>query len=494
MKKLFPVIALVCITLTLFGCKKPDPVEEVFGVLTFSLTMPSGQTLQCVVDQDAKTIINTSDPVEPGLPAAQYVMKINYTATVDTDVKFDGTSIESGVTTADFSAPVTIVAAKGGKEISYTVTIIEDANDASLTSGKRVNSDMTGSGFPACAWFDVTMFKGEFYAITSTYPDGTAIDNSAYYDVYKSSDGISWTKVETNIPTVGAFGARLVVFQDKLWAFGGGYLYGTNEDGMAPEIFMGMTQYFDILDTYVFSTSDGQNWTKETVVDEGGVFSAEPLDARLFVQDNKLVYLGGMACSFMQLQKQFSAASSTDGITWTGAEGIDRTSMATRLGCGACYSFKGKLFLAGGYQDFVSNGYGRSAVYSSTDGGVSWATETEDGGFGAMWNMRVVSAGDVLYMVGGEVYGEGAPDEEGNPTEALTTSNKIYRSTDGINWTALEGENAMPDNYVGRARPCLVVDGDMLWIFGGRGNCDGFYGAPGATDEMIFDTWKKKIK
>ena len=347
MKKLFPVIALVCITLTLFGCKKPEPVEEVFGVLTFSLTMPSGQTLQCVVDQDAKTIVNTSDPVEPGLPASQYVMKINYTATVDTDVKLDGASIESGVTTADFSAPVTIVAAKGGKEIAYTVTVIEDANDASLTTGKRVNSNMTGSGFPQAAWFDVAFFKGAFYAITSSYPDGTADADPANYEVYKSEDGISWTKLNTNLPAVGAYGARLVVFKDKLWSIGGGYLFGTDAYGIGPELMWGMPDMYEIGSIYTFSTSDGENWTQETAVDESDVIQGR-MDTRFFPVNDKLHYCGGFASIFGAFQQRiYTIANSTDGFTWAGVDGVDLSSAATRVCAGVMYYFKGKLYLAG---------------------------------------------------------------------------------------------------------------------------------------------------
>lgn len=492
MKKLFPLVALVCFAMVLWGCHKPQ--DDPFGILTFSLTMPNGQTVECVVDQEAKTIVNTADPVEPDMPESQYVMKINYTATLETEVKMGGEVVESGVTTADFSAPVTIVAVKGDKEISYTVTLTEDANDASQTSGKRVNSNMTGSGFPSAAWFDVTMFKGEFYAITSAYPDGTADTDKALHNVYKSADGISWTKVETNIPVVGAFGARLVVFQDKLFAIGGGYLYGVNEDGYGPELMWGMAGFFDIAELYIYSTSDGETWTKETAVDDDAVFSGY-VDARLVPSADKITYMGGLATSFGQMQGTYNVASSTDGFTWSKVGDVDRTSPAQLVRCSALYTFNGKTYIAGGFKNFVQAGYEQTAVYSTTDGGLTWTEETADGGFGGMWNMRVVSAGDVLYMVGGEYFvPTGEVDEEGNPISELALSNKIYRSTDGVNWTELTGENAMPDTYVGRSRPCVVADGDMLWIFGGRGNCSGYYSGPTAEDEIIFDTWKKKIK
>ena len=146
MKKLFPLVALMCFAMVLWGCHKPQ--DDPFGILTFSLTMPNGQTVECVVDQEAKTIVNTADPVEPDMPESQYVMKINYTATLETEVKMGGEAVESGVTTADFSAPVTIVAVKGDKEISYTVTLTEDANDASQTSGKCPECGRTAPMIP----------------------------------------------------------------------------------------------------------------------------------------------------------------------------------------------------------------------------------------------------------------------------------------------------------------------------------------------------------
>lgn len=491
--KLLAVLFVGALMLT--GCKKPGPgpiVEDPFGILSFSLTLPNGQTLQCVVDQDAKTIINSSDPVEPDMPASQYIMKINYTATLETEVKMGGEVVESGVTTADFSAPVTIVAVKGDKEVSYTVTVVEDANDASQTSGKRVNSNMTGSGFPACAWFDVAMFKGEFYAITSYYPEGTAAENHAYYDVYKSADGIAWQKVNTSIAVTGAFGARLVVFKDKLWAYGGGRYYGIDEDGNNPE--QGWMPGPEISGLYLSSSPDGEDWAAETVVDDSYAFNGY-VDPRLIVQGDQLTYMGGLGCVFGMLQRSYNVATSSDGVTWTPVEGADKTANAARSFCCPLYTFKGKTFVAGGIQNFVGPQYAQTAVYSTTDGGLTWTEETADGGFGAMWNMRVAGTDDVLYMVGGEYHvPTGEVDDKGNPIYELALSKKIFRSTDGVNWTELTGENAMPDTYVGRSRPCLIVDGDMLWIFGGRGICSGFYGAPDAADEIIFDTWKKKIK
>ncbi|MBR1869701.1 MAG: exo-alpha-sialidase [Bacteroidales bacterium] len=476
--------------LLLSSCKKDK--EDTFGILTASISLPSGQTFECAVDQKAFTITNEADPAEPGT-ADQFLVKITYTATIGTTVNYNGEPLQSGITEVDLSSPAVIVAIKGGKEVTYTVTLAEDANDDSMTKGKRVNSDMTAAGFPHCAWFDIAYFKGAFYAITSSYPDGTAAENTAYHNVYKSIDGISWTKVTTNIKVVGAFGAKLVVFKDKLYAVGGGYLYGKNEDEYGPELMWGMAGFYDIAELYIYSSADGSTWAKETVKDEAGVFSGY-MDPRLFADAEKLTYRGGMASVFGQIQKTYNVATSTDGATWTALGEVDKSGAGPLLGCAAMYEFKGKLYVAGGFKNFVDQQYMQTAVYSSTDGGLTWTEEAADGGFGAMSNMNVVSAGDVLYMVGGQYFVEGAPDGEGKPTYTLTASNKVFRSTDGVHWTALEGENAMPETFTGRTRPCTVVVGDMLWIFGGRGTTNGYYGAPDAADDVIFDTWKKVIK
>jgi len=482
------LISALALSSVLTSCKKEE--EETFGILTMSLSMPNGQTVECTVDQATFAINNAADPVEPGLPAAMYQMTVTYTSTLSTTVKYNGEDVVSGTTVIDFSEPVTLTANKGGKTNTYTVTVMSDANDKSETEGKKVNADMTKAGFPNCAWFDVALFKDCFYAITSSYPDGTAEANTAYYNVYKSEDGISWTKVSTSIKAVGAYGAKLVEFNGKLFAFGGGKYYGTDEDGNAPESMWGM--FPDITQLFAYSTTDGTDWQKLTIT-KPSVFMNGYVDPKFQVIGNNLVFLGGLACTYGQLQNGWGYATSADGETWTNDPVAVNTIKAggdyALQNCATVFNFKGKVFQLGGFKNFIDyaskDTYNYKGVWSTTDG-TTWNEETTDGGYGILWNASVVGTEDVLYMVGGDTFAEDGK---------VVASAKVFRSTDGINWTELSGENAMSSAFAGRSRPAVVANGDMMWVFGGRGPADsGYYGGPDATDEMIFDTWKKRIK
>lgn len=483
------VCVLAAASVLLSSCKKEE--EAAFGILTMSLTMPNGQTVGCAVDQNAYTINNEADPIEPGLPASLLVMKINYTATLETDVTLNGQPVVNGETTADFSAPVTVKAVKGSKEHIYTITVVADANDKSETEGKRVNADMTKAGFPQAAWYDIVMFKGEFWAITSTYPEGTAEANPALYHVYKSVDGISWTRVETNIPVVGGYGSRLVVFKDKLFAFAGGHIYGTCEDGTPAEAMFG----FPTISNYaIYYTSDGVNWESiSKTMSEMPVSMRGHVDPKFVVVGDKLVNLGGLACSFGQFQPQNCVCVSEDGLNWVedpDAKGAENYSDAVGTrGNSFAFEFGGKIFNVGGFKNYIAPTHPEwvfETVSSSADGGTTWTVGDQPAGFGAAWGMRVaVGNNGVMYMVGGESLDE---------TDGRKTTNVVYRSTDGLTWTPLAGEMAMPESFEPRLRPVTVVDGDMLWIFGGRKVSTGNYAAPAPTDEVILDTWKKRIK
>lgn len=480
-------VALAASAAVSVSCQKEEK-EDKFGILTMSLAMPNGQAIECVVNGDALTIDNSADPIEPGLPASMLDMTVTFTATIGTEVSCNGTSLVSGESVIDVSEPVTLVATKNGKSVNYTLTIVSDPNDKTETEGKKVTADMRQAGFPDAAWYDIVMFKGAFWALTSSYPDGTAETNTAYYQVYKSLDGISWSKVNTNIKAVGAYGARLVVFGDKLFALGGGKYYGTDEDGVAPDLMYGMA---NISGMFAYSSEDGENWTAITPVITPTPLMSGYVDTKYFVSGDKLVYIGGLGVMFSQMQYAGMIVTSADGTNWTvemeassAAEYVE--GIKNRNGS-ATYTFKGKHYVAAGFKNYLGEpnpDWYFNSVYSSADG-LAWAIESDNCGISGLWNARVAGTDEVLYMVGGETQ-----DSEGK----RSVSNKVYRSTDGVNWAELSGDIAMSANFAGRQRPCLVVDGDILWIFGGRGITSDYYGGLDAADEVLFDVWKKRIK
>lgn len=496
LSKISALFAIAALTATLLpSCQKED--DSPFGILTMSLTMPNGKTVACAVNQELLTIDNAADPVEVGMPAPLYTMKVTYTATLDTKVTYNGADLVSGETAIDFSAPVTLVASKQGKKTvrtnTYTVTLKSDTNDKSETEGKKVNADMTSGGFPKALYYDIALFKDAFWAITATYPNGTSPKDPAFYHVYKSIDGISWEKVATNLKIIGGVGARLVVFKDKLWSFGGGRYYGTDEEGNESSLsWDGVSPEMDIPEFFVYSTSDGTNWAKETVEVEGSAFALPGcIDPKVVNTGSTLVYLGSLVASFGMLQGAAAIVTSTDGIHWkvnadaNKAENAGAAFLREKINSCA-YSFNGKLYNAGGFDNFVDPKYLKTNVFVSADNGATWSLAAEDGGFSPRFGMRVVGTDKVLYMVGGQTF-----DKDGKTPVA---SNQVYRSTDGAHWTALSGENAMASAFEGRVRANVVAYGDMMWVFGGRGLTSGFYGAIDAKDPVLYDVWKKRIK
>lgn len=491
--KFFALIAVAVASVIMFAsCEKED--TSPFGITAMSLTMPNGQTVKCAVNQEMLTIDNSADPIETGLPAPMYIMKVTYTATLDTKILYKGAELQSGVTEIDFSAPVQFEAVKPGKKAdrtqTYTVTVVSDANDKSETEGKKLNADMTKAGFPECAYFDVAMFKDAFYAITATFPSGTTPTDPAFYHVYKSIDGIAWKKVQTNLKIIGGMGARLMVFQDKLWAFGGGRYYGTDEEGNVSGLTWQGKPDYAIPEFFICHTADGENWNQETAQVEGMTFYfGGGILPKIVNTGSTLVFLGRLSTSFGMLQANNAVVTSTDGIKWVVNEDAAKLANApaafSRQKTNSCaYYFNGKVFNAGGFANFTSAGNLKGDVYSSSDNGATWELEAEDGGFGKMFGMRVVGTDKVLYMVGGMTYDGETP----------VASNKVFRSTDGAHWTELSGDIAISSAFEGRLYAPVTTYGDMMWVFGGRGVTGGNYGAVDPADQMLFDTWKKRIK
>jgi hypothetical protein len=102
----------------------------------------------------------------------------------------------------------------------------------------------------------------------------------------------------------------------------------------------------------------------------------------------------------------------------------------------------------------------------------------QDAGFGKLQYAKVVQAGSALYLFGGETV-------EG---ETRTLSDKVYRSTNGKDWT----EVSITSAYSGRRSPSLVAKDNLLWIFGGYGVSSGNYGFPDKNGEVLFDVYRRR--
>ena len=141
-----------------------------------------------------------------------------------------------------------------------------------------------------------------------------------------------------------------------------------------------------------------------------------------------------------------------------------------------------EIFLLGGARGFVGTSTLQSAVSKSSDG-ETFATVADSTAVGPICGATVVTnnAGNTAYLFGGLYY-----DEAG----ARVMNNTIYKSTDGVTWTAVEGIN---EAYTGTFNPCVVVDeNDIAWVFGGFNSFSGSYTPYSTTvDDMdpSFAAW-----
>ena len=180
-------------------------------------------------------------------------------------------------------------------------------------------------------------------------------------------------------------------------------------------------------------------------------------------------------------------AMTSDGINWTSVTPVSSDpdcDVKNRNGS-ALFTFKNKFWCVGGFTNFIGGeDFMRTGVYSSTDG-VNWEKEGELTGAPALYHAKVIAGDNVAFLVGGEYV-----DADGS-TRAL--SNKIYRTTDGVNW---EEVTTVPTNYIGVRNAAGVALGNAVWIFGGNKTVtSGYYGYPmGDSDELNCDTWIKLFK
>lgn len=187
---------------------------------------------------------------------------------------------------------------------------------------------------------------------------------------------------------------------------------------------------------------------------------------------------------FGQQQTSTTVLKSNDGLNWARAT-IVFTDGATAVLPNNCAIFElgGKLFSVGGYRNFINASNICAAVYSSADG-ETWETVAEAAtGIPALYQAKVVSNGTKAILFGGESLGEDG--------ETRVINNKVYSSTDGINWT----EVATPDAYKGSRFPQAFIVGNALWLFDGDGTASqGYYPAPQGTDTYPGNIWNMPMK
>lgn len=500
------MLLLTVVSFGLWSCSDDDNGgSPAVGITSVTVTPEgSAKSYNCVVDQSTGIIENSSDSVDWDVSDASLTKAVvKVTATLNTAVYYNDQVVGADGVEVDVKSPVTLTAKdNSGNTRVYTLQVVR----ATTASGESmILKSSSFLGLPSnLLYYDMAYFKDKFYALAvSTTGEGeNKVEN---YQLFSSEDGLNWTEVNYQTDAtgvvlpegqdkyvIGGEGARLVVFNDRMYVLGGARIQGADIYGNAAEV----TWAPEITYWRSFSTADGLTFKTDTV---GASFvRADGTEASYSVLKNaymntvvfkdKLYMKSGYNISFGMGQGAQLYACTSDGKAWTqvapvGADG-ESVDVGRRLG-DAFFVFKGKLWCVGGFVNFLSSSSNNTCgtVYSSEDG-VTWKLESDtvSNVLNNLYGMKVVANDNVAYMFGGErLVNNGG-------TLVREVSSDIFRSTDGITWEKV----ASPQNYAGRRSPSVLLQGNSAWIFGGITSLSsGNYAFPSVEDELATDTWVK---
>lgn len=493
------------------SCSKDDGGSDAPAVgITSVLVTPAGseKSYACEIDQSALKIVNSKDSVDWDVAdAALSSTKIIASGTLGSTVYYNDKAIPADGVEVDASAPVTLTAKDGdGNSKSYTLTVVKAKSASGADMVKKASAF---AGFPSgLIDYDMTVFKGKFYAIATSL-SGSGDTKTENYQMFSSEDGLHWTEVayqtdQTGVTlpegqsgyVVGGEGARLAVLNDRMYVLGGARTMGTDKYGNKAEVSQGwMGPSKEISGWRCFSTSDGVTFKCDTVgtkvVDADGkslrpsyYLPAAYLNTATI--GNKLIIQGGYMFGFGMAQGARRFAYTTDGTNWTNITptSSDPDCDVQRRTGNALFTFKGKVWCLGGFVNYISADNMRTSVYSSSDG-LTWEKAGEQKGLPSLYHAKIVAGDNVVFLIGGEYL-----DSDGS---SRVLSDKVYRSTDGVNW---EEVATVPSNFLGVRNCAGVAIGNTAWIFGGnKTKTSGAYGYPmGDADELSADTWIKLFK
>lgn len=466
MKKLNALLLMALCAVFSFTSCSDDSNDTGFGITGITVATSEGASYTGTINQSALTI-QCIVPMTTQ-PSELEACSLTVTATMNTSVTVNGAAVD-GVT-FDLNNPIVLTATNEGNSKNYTLTVVISDTEEDLAAGKQVSADIRAGGIPSNVYdYSVALYDGKFYAFTSGY---TAADTTGFYQVFTSTNGVRWTEVNTE-EIIGGMGARPIVFDNKLYVMGGIRALGTDQSGEAPELESnGWSTSLTLKSFRVFTTENGSTWTNETI--EGNSALADDMFKMLvglgsfgfvcptpFTYNDNLYMESGVMMAFGMFQganSQLWAKADTTYAMVSGASSFLRAHCST-------FVLNDELYLMGGSRGFVSASNLQSAVAKSTDG-ENFATVADSTAVGPICGATVVTnkEGNTAYLFGGLYY-----NEEG----ARVMNNTIYKSTDGIEWTAVEGINSA---YTGTFNPCVVVDdNNIAWVFGGFNTFSGSY-------------------
>ena len=273
-----------------------------------------------------------------------------------------------------------------------------------------------------------------------------------YHDVYKSTDGNTWTQIN-DAPWSGRAFMGYTTAGNTIWFVGG---------------YDGSSNVADVYKATYNSTTGNLTWTQTTSNTGAGARHA----AALLDYNGYLYLLSGWS----GVNSVYKSAD-TDGASW--ALVTSSPPFATQT-WGSAVVFNGKMWVMNGKSsESYPSGF-PSTVYYSTDG-VTWTLATTGSWAGRYCSPVVVdSTHNIMYMLGGGYWINTGPSAYYNDT---------WYTTDGTNWAEMSANSA----FTARGYdPGIYFNGNMYLI--GGDIASGIVGDVWTTAQMTpILTWSNPI-
>jgi|GEM_PF-1055405 len=449
-KKLLLFVGIVGAVVTT-SCSDDDPkLSDLTGILSFGFTNDIAKDYVFDVNNSTFEIKNNDS-----LPYQFDVQQLTaqFTTITGSTVTVNGTPQVSGVTTNDFSSPVTyLVTAEDGKTTkSYTV----DLSVAQLNpEGLKWNQASPNA-------FDVDYDSQVYFSVDNKHFLITGKTKTNDTKLYSSTDGTTWTEETISGDFPLGTNHNIVVRDDVAYVVG--FLEMSDPYGLGIPAYYQQTLAEDL-----YSSTDGLTWTKTVGVLASGEGWGKVYNGRInspsFSVNNTIYAFGGNTSTFGNFNGGKQEGSiyyppagvknntliSTDGQTFTDSDPY--TAEMPPRAYAASYILDNKMYVVGG---LGLDGKPLADVWSSTDG-VTW-TQVSDGAFSARFKTSTVVYDDKVWMFGGLL------------SDRTCTAEILVSEDGGVSWTNAEADQALPSNFAARCNSTVTVDdsGNLI-ILGGQ--------------------------
>lgn len=261
---------------------------------------------------------------------------------------------------------------------------------------------------------------------------GGRLDGLDTNEVWRSADGLHWTRVPASGPIFSPRGSHAsVVFNNRMWVIGWDFFAA---DGGTPNTF-----------SDVWSSADGASWTQHAAA---APFAARALH-EVVVFNGRIWVIGGYTAT-TRLNDTWSSA---DGTTWT--QETASAAFAPRYGHKVA-AFNNALWLFGGSSSSIGAfAQGLDDVWRSLNGR-DWVQLAPGPRFLPRTEHAVAVLNNRIFLTTGF---------SSNDYYTGVRFNDVWSTADGVNW---QQENpAAP--FAGRNAANLISHNGELYLIGGFG-------------------------